>query len=178
MALTIYSQCSTITTGCFLYSNNILTTAVDNGYYSNGTDCYTVTGGAGEVTAVGVCTPPTYTVDLYARHGASASPNAIDIYWSTNDITYTFAATLGVTTTCTQLFPSPSIDITSGGTVYIKVQDASLASYVYFNANDGTGNNCPSNADTYCTYSFVVNSNTSVNVTSYNNPMFGDFTYC
>jgi hypothetical protein len=173
----VYSSCNPITTGCYLYTDVCLTTAASTGAYSDGTDCFTVTSG-GYVSSVESCSPPTYTVDLYARHGASASPNAIDIYWSTNDISYTFAATRGVSTTCTQLFPSPSIDITSGGTVYIKVQDASLASYVYFNANDGTGNNCPSNADTYCTYSFVVNSNTSVNVTSYNNPMFGDFTYC
>lgn len=178
MALTIYSQCSTITTGCFLYSNNILTTAVNNGYYSNGTDCYTVTGGAGEVTAVGACPPTTYTVDLYAAHGNSLSPNAIDIYWSNNDITYTFAATLGVTTSCTQLFPSPTIEITSGGTLYIKVQDASLSSYIYFNANNGTANNCPGNSQTYCTYSFVVNSNNVVNVTAFNFTKFGDFSYC
>ena len=111
-------------------------------------------------------------------HMEVLSPNAIDIYWSNNDISYTFAATLGVTTSCTQLFPSPSIDITSGGTLYIKVQDASLSSYMYFNANHGTANNCPGNSQTYCTYSFVVNSNNVVNLTAYNNTMFGDFSYC
>ena len=173
-----YSNCATITTGCYIYSDNTLYTPASNGYYADGTNCYTVTGGTGYVTAINTCTPPTYTVDLYAAHGSALSPNAIDIYWSNNDITYTFAATLGVTTSCTQLFPSPSIDITSGGTLYIKVQDASLASYIYFDANNGTANNCPGNSQTYCTYSFVVNSNNVVNVTAYNNTMFGDFSYC
>jgi hypothetical protein len=173
MGGTFYSNCAPITTGCYIYSDGFL---ASNGFYSDGTNCYEVT--VGEVVAVSTCTPPTYTVDLYAAHGDSLSPNAIDIYWSNNDITYTFAATLGVTTTCTQLFPSPSIDITGGGTLYIKVQDASLSSYIYFDANNGTANNCPGNSQTYCTYSFVVNSNTSVNVTAYNNTMFGDFSYC
>jgi hypothetical protein len=81
MALTIYSQCSTITTGCFLYSNNILTTAVNNGYYSNGTDCYTVTGGSGEVTAVGAC-----AVDVYFTLGGQTT------FDSNGDFNYTLYA--------------------------------------------------------------------------------------
>jgi hypothetical protein len=181
MAVNVYSNCSNLgtqgTSGtCYLYNNSNLTSPVSNGEYSDGTNCYTVTGGAGLITLVGAC-PTTYTVSIYARHGSSLSPNAIDIYWSTNDITYTFAATLGVTTSCTSLFASPSIDITPGGTVYFRVQDSNLASDVYFNATNGTGS-CPSNSNVYCTYSFTVNSNTSVDITAYNNTMFGDFIYC
>lgn len=178
MATFYFSNCTTITTGCYIYNDIYKTSPVNNGYYSDGTNCYDVQWGNGYVNSVSTCTPPTYTVDLYAAHGNSLSPNAIDIYWSTDDISYTFAATRGVSTTCTQLFPSPSIDITSGGTVYIKVQDASLASYIYFNANNGTANNCPGNSQTYCTYSFVVNSNNVVNVTAFNFTKFGDFSYC
>jgi hypothetical protein len=179
MAVNVYSNCSTlVATTCYLYNNSNLTSPVSNGEYSDGTNCYTVTGGAGQITLVGACPPDTYTVSLYAAHGNLSSPNAIDIYWSTNDITYTFAATLGVTTSCTFLFPNPSIDITSGGTVYFRVQDANLASDIYFNATNGTGGSCPANSQVYCTYSFTVNSNTSVNITAYNVTMFGDFVYC
>jgi hypothetical protein len=178
MAVNVYSNCSTLVANtCYLYNYSNLTSPVSNGKYSDGIDCYTVTGGAGQITSVEECPPDTYTVSIYARHGSSLSPNAIDIYWSTNDITYTFAATLGVTTSCTSLFASPSIDITPGGTVYFRVQDASLASDIYFNATNGTGS-CPSNSNVYCTYSFTVNSNTSVDITAYNNTMFGFFEYC
>ena len=195
----MYSPCSTLGVGCYLYANPGLTVPYSSYFLTDGTNCYE-TDASGQITNESVCpsptptptetptntptptetqtAPPTYTVDLYAAHGYSQSPNAIDIHWSDDDITYTFAATLGVTTTCTQLFPSPSIDITGGGTLYIRIQDASLVSYIYFNANDGTANNCPGNSQTYCTYSFVVNSNTVVNVTAYNDTSTGDFSYC
>lgn len=61
MALNLYSNCSTITTGCFFYSNSNLTSPVSNGKYSDGTNCFTVSGGNGEVTAVETCSsPPSY----------------------------------------------------------------------------------------------------------------------
>jgi hypothetical protein len=148
---------------------------VGNGYYSDGTNCYDVQFGNGYVQSVSTCF---YTVDLYATHGDSSSPNAIDIYYSNDNVTYTFAASLAVTTTCTQLFPSPSINIANGGTVYFKVQDANLVRDIYFNANDGTANNCPGNSQTYCTYSFTVNNNTVVNLTAYIDTFFGTFIDC
>ena len=62
MAVNLYSNCSTITTGCFFYNNSNLTSPVSNGKYSDGTNCFTVSGGSGEVTSVESCpTPPTYT---------------------------------------------------------------------------------------------------------------------
>jgi hypothetical protein len=57
MAGNLYSNCSIITTGCFFYSDSNLTSPVSNGKYSDGTDCYTVSGG-GEITAVQTCSPP------------------------------------------------------------------------------------------------------------------------
>jgi hypothetical protein len=179
MAVNVYSNCSTLVANtCYLYNNSNLTSPVSNGKYSDGIDCYTVTGGAGQITSVEECPPPTYTVELYSKHGASSSPGAIEIEWSTNDISYVFAATQGVTTTCTQLFPSPAIEIAQGGTIYFKVRDANTTNYIYFDANNGTANNCPANAATTCTYSFTVNSNTSVNITAYVNAMFGTFLDC
>lgn len=61
MAATIYTNCLTLTLGCFLYQDAGLTTPVSNGEYSDGTDVFTVTGGAGEITASALCNPPTST---------------------------------------------------------------------------------------------------------------------
>lgn len=178
MAVNVYSNCSTLVANtCYLYNNSNLTSPVSNGKYSDGIDCYTVTGGNGQITSVEAC-PVTYTVDLYSRHGASSSPGSIEIEWSTNDITYTFAATQGVTTTCTQLFPSPAIEVSAGSTIYFKVRDANTSNYIFFDATNGTANNCPANAAVTCTYSFTVNSNTVVSITAFVNSMFGTFTNC
>lgn len=178
MAVNVYSNCSTLVANtCYLYNNSNLTSPVSNGKYSDGIDCYTVTGGNGQITSVEAC-PVTYTVDLYSRHGASSSPGSIDIEWSTNDITYTLAATQGVTTTCTQLFPSPAIEVSAGSTIYFKVRDANTSNYIFFDATTVGGGTCPANAAVTCTYSFTVNSNSTVNITAFVNSMFGTFTNC
>ena len=129
------------------------------------------------VTPTPSSTSSQYTVDLYSRHGAANSPDDINIYWSTNNINYTFAATQGITTTCTQLFPSPAIEVSPGTTVYFQVTD-SINNPIFFNGADGTANSCPANSQSTCTYSFVVNSNTSMNITAYVNSMFGTFVSC
>jgi len=59
---TIYSNCtSSLTTGCILYTTSALTTPVSNGYYSNGTYVYHVTGGAGVIATRTACPAPTST---------------------------------------------------------------------------------------------------------------------
>lgn len=55
MAGNYYSNCSTLTTGCFLYITPTTTPAI-NGKYSDGTNCYTVSGNNGEITSVESCT--------------------------------------------------------------------------------------------------------------------------
>lgn len=73
MAATFYSDCSTITTGCFLYNNSNLTGPVSNGKYSNGIDCFTVTGGNGEVTALEACpSPPVYNYYTFTPCGSGS----------------------------------------------------------------------------------------------------------
>jgi len=129
MALTIFSQCSTITTGCFLYSNNILTTAVNNGYYSNGTDCYTVTGGAGEVTATGVC-----SVDVYITAGGETT------FDSAGDYNYALFAdstsnSYGSNPVCVQASPSLTGD----------VEIYSSYGYMYASGSIGYNAKCSSN---------------------------------
>lgn len=61
MSAIIYTNCSTLGLGCLLYQDAGLTTPVANGEYSDGTDVFTVTGGAGEITASAICNPPTTT---------------------------------------------------------------------------------------------------------------------
>lgn len=75
MAINLYSNCETVTTGCFFYNNSNLTSPVSNGKYSDGTDCYTVSGGNGEITAVQTCSPPVeydnYVADEYSCPGCT-----------------------------------------------------------------------------------------------------------
>lgn len=80
MAQWYNSDCSTISVGCYLYNGPGLTNPVSNGYYSDGTDCYTVTGGSGYVSSVDVCST-FVTIDYYVPYYAGCYNN------------YTFAAT-------------------------------------------------------------------------------------
>jgi hypothetical protein len=59
MAQNVYTNCPTIAIGCFLYTNSSLTTPVIDGYYSNGTKYFFVSGG--QVISEGLCNPPTTT---------------------------------------------------------------------------------------------------------------------
>jgi hypothetical protein len=48
-----YSSCSTLIVGCFLYTDSTALTLVADGFYSNGTNCYTVVNG--QITAISAC---------------------------------------------------------------------------------------------------------------------------
>ena len=91
MGLNAYSNCTPLTTGCFLYQDSGLTTPVANGVYSDGTNTFTVTGGAGEITSQGTC-PVTTT---------------------TTTTTTTLAPTTTTTTTTTTLAPTTTTTTTS-----------------------------------------------------------------
>lgn len=69
MAQNVFSSCGTITVGCFLYTDAGLTTPAANGIYSDGTTAFTVTGGAGEVTASAACGSFTTTTTTTAPYG-------------------------------------------------------------------------------------------------------------
>jgi hypothetical protein len=63
MGSILYSNCSTITTGCYIYNDIYKTSPVNNGYYSDGTNCYDVQWGNGYVNSVSTCSDCTsYTV--------------------------------------------------------------------------------------------------------------------
>ena len=57
MSLQIYTNCVTLTIGCNLYTNSAKTIQAANGYYSDGTFCYTVLNGA--ITNIASCTSTT-----------------------------------------------------------------------------------------------------------------------
>lgn len=71
VCICLYSNCSTISAGCYLYSNVSLTEPVNAGYYSDSVYCYTVTSG-GYVSSVSNCSGGGsqdyyhYYVDSYA----------------------------------------------------------------------------------------------------------------
>lgn len=72
MSLNVYTNCSPIALGCFLYTDAGLTTPVSDGVYSNGLGTFTVSGGAGEITAQGTCPTTTTTTTTSTTTGASA----------------------------------------------------------------------------------------------------------
>jgi hypothetical protein len=78
MALTIYTLCNPITTSCTLYTNEALTTTASNGEYSDGINVYTVTGGAGVVSAVQACTSST-DLFIYAKYVSTSASLAYSV---------------------------------------------------------------------------------------------------
>jgi hypothetical protein len=94
MGLNAYSNCTPLTTGCFLYQDSGLTTPVANGVYSDGTNTFTVTGGAGEITSQGTCPVTTTTTTTTTTLAPTTT---------TTTTTTTLAPTTTTTTTTTTL---------------------------------------------------------------------------
>lgn len=66
---TLYTTCSIPGVGCYVYDDAALTIAATAGYYSNGTACFTVSGG--QITAIGTCSgTPDVLLDLYYEPSA------------------------------------------------------------------------------------------------------------
>lgn len=77
---TYYSNCGTkliAGNGCSIYTNNTLTTHAPNGYYSNGTTTYTLTGGF--INAIGTCSSVTTAPPSTTTSTTTATPNTITI---------------------------------------------------------------------------------------------------
>ena len=91
MAVNLYTNCLTVTTGCYFYNNSNLTSPVSNGKYSDGTNCYTVSGGNGEVTTVETClSPPSYNYYTFTPCGGGSGTDYRSILsLQINDV-YTF----------------------------------------------------------------------------------------
>jgi len=104
MGLNAYSNCTPLTTGCFLYQDSGLTTPVANGVYSDGTNTFTVTGGAGEITSQGTCPVTTTTTTTTTTLAPTTT---------TTTTTTTLAPTTTTTTTTTTLAPTTTTTTTS-----------------------------------------------------------------
>jgi hypothetical protein len=72
MGSIVYSNCSTITTGCYIYYDIYKTIPVNSGYWSDGTNCYSVGGGNanGYVLSVDTCF---YAGDVYITAGGETT---------------------------------------------------------------------------------------------------------
>lgn len=96
MALTVYSNCSVITTGCFLYTDTGLTTPASNGKYSDGANCFTVSGGAGEITASEACPATTTTTTAVPTTTTTTTAEPTTTTTTTEEPTTTTTTTEGL----------------------------------------------------------------------------------
>jgi hypothetical protein len=103
MGLNAFSSCSPLILGCTLYTDSGLTTPVANGIYSDGVNTYTVSGGAGLITATGTC--PTTTTTTTTTTAALTT--------TTTTTTTTEAPTTTTTTTTTTEAPTTTTTTTS-----------------------------------------------------------------
>jgi len=137
MAVNIFSSCAPpFTTGCFLYTDSGLTTPVANGIYSDGTNTYNVTGGAGEITSVGTCasasttttTSTTTTVpSTYITIGANyLAPTEMELNLSITGFTPAYAFNLALSW-CT--------DSGASGTTTFEVNSGNIGSLNGANVN-------------------------------------------
>ena len=116
MGLNAYSNCTPLTTGCYLYQDSGLTTPVADGVYSNGTDTFTVSGGAGLITSQGTCptttTTTTTTTLAPTTTTTTTSPTAAPTPTTTTTTT-TLAPTTTTTTTTTTEAPTTTTTTTT-----------------------------------------------------------------
>ena len=126
MGGTFYSNCSSITTGCYIYSDGFL---ASNGFYSDGTNCYEVT--VGEVVAVSTCF---YAGDVYITAGGETT------FDSSGDYSYNLFAdstsnSYGSNPVCVEASPSLAGD----------VEIYSSYGYMYASGSIGYNAKCSSN---------------------------------
>lgn len=75
MAGIFYSNCSILTTGCTLYDDGPMTVIVNDGYYSDGTNCFTVSNGV-IIDYIGCGPLPTSTPTVTPTSTPTATPTS------------------------------------------------------------------------------------------------------
>lgn len=132
MGLNAYTNCTPLTTGCFLYQNSGLTIPVADGVYSDGTNTYTVSGGAGQITSQGTCPVTTTTTTT-----TTAAPTT-----TTTTTTTTEAPTTTTTTTTTTAVPTTTTTTTTTTAVPITCTQwqnlSGISAYYDWTGCDGT----------------------------------------
>ena len=133
MGLNAYSNTTPLGIGATLYQDSGLTTPVADGIYSNGTDTFTVSGGAGLITAQGSCPATTTTTTT----STTAAPTT-----TTTTSTTTEAPTTTTTTSTTTEAPTTTTTTsttTEAPTTTTTTSTTTLFSNLFFDANAGVG---------------------------------------
>ena len=92
----IYSSCSSLALGCFLYTDMNLTTPASDGTYYDGTTCWNVV--SGEIVSTGTCTNRVLTI--YAVNEGFVP---VDLHYSLDGGSTWNFSNLTVDTTCNLL---------------------------------------------------------------------------
>lgn len=149
---TIYSSCSPLAIGCYLYTDINLTTPVSDGAYYDGTSCWNVA--SGQIFSVGSCTVRTLTI-----YAVNEGTGAVDMHYSLDSGTTWNFSNLSVTGTCSLL---ATISLGNGSGILIRFGDTSNINVIYpANRADAT-TVCPTfdiNTATCNSQGFLMNQN-------------------
>lgn len=110
-------------------------------------------------------------VTIYAKAGNAPSTD-YNLYYSQDNVNWTFLAGPLSSTACTQL---STVGITSGN-IYIKAERDSNNSQIYIRGANST--TCPANLAVTCVYNIAVTGNTNVAITVYVDSGTSDFLDC
>jgi hypothetical protein len=118
---TIYSSCSPLAIGCFVYTNANLTVTASSGTYYDGAKCWNVT--SGQIFSSGSCTGRTLT--LYANNAGSATA---DMHYSLDGGSTWNFSNLTVAATCSLL---ATISLGNGASILIRFGSPSNINVIY-----------------------------------------------
>jgi len=148
----IYSSCSPLAVGCYLYTDINLTTTASDGSYHDGTNCWNVT--SGQIFSTGSCTPRTLTI-----YATNEGVGQADMHYSLDGGTTWNFSNLTVASSCSLL---ANIALGNGSGVLIRFGSPSTISTVYpANRADAT-TVCPTfdiNTATCNSQGFLMNQN-------------------
>jgi len=148
----IYSSCSPLTVGCFLYTNSNLTITASDGAYYDGTNCWNVT--SGQIFSTGSCTVRTLTI-----YAVNEGAGTADMHYSLdNGSTWNFS-NLTVPSTCGLL---ANFSLGNGSGILVRFGSPTTISTIYpANRADATST-CPTfdiNTATCNSQGFLMNQN-------------------
>ena len=183
-----YSNCSTITAGCYLYNDIYKTSPVTSGYYSDETYCYTVTSG-GYVASVAACCRLYLTISA-AYTGTYDMVISIDVVGGTPaysfDVSFDWCTDSGADGNTTFYVNSgystiggTSINLSSYGSqnsgtswgsqdVFVTTTSTSTVSQMYVKGSTLTLTTSDPNCSYYITYENIDNSCSTPGGTVYN----------
>jgi hypothetical protein len=124
MARQIFTDCLTLQVGCILYTSAEANELTPPGFYSNGTNCYTVNSN-GVITSIGVC-PTTTTSTTTSTTTTTAAPTTTTTAPTTTTTSTTTSSTTTTTAAPTTSTTTSSTTTTAGTTTTTTVAPAQL----------------------------------------------------